>query len=166
MMRVYLVPGLLGSNLDCSDPVFPDNLWVNYTRLALCHFDYLRLADDGISPFPGTGRPCFANGISSSYYAAVHNALLTSPELVDQVVVDWSYDFRLSATRTGANLAAEIRSVVPPADPCAIVAHSFGGLVARVAWWELLRTGDQSRVRRIITIGTPHLGAYGIPVCW
>jgi hypothetical protein len=42
------------------------------------------------------------------------------------------------------------------------VAHSAGGLVARVAWSVLVAADQTDLVQRIITLGTPHQGSYSV----
>jgi hypothetical protein len=72
------------------------------------------------------------------------------------IAVDW----RKKASLAGQLLAARILTEVPDGDPCSIVAHSAGGLVARWAWSLLVGLGEQAKVRRIVTLGTPHWGLY------
>jgi hypothetical protein len=76
------------------------------------------------------------------------------------------YDWRLDVAQTGGDLAQRIRRETPPDNPCSIVAHSLGGLVARLAWRSLVSTGQSGLVRRIVTLGTPHWGSYGAVRIW
>ena len=62
----------------------------------------------------------------------------------------------------GQQLAAVIQALPDGSPPCVIVAHSMGGLVARVAWSVLLAADQTARIGRIITLGTPHQGSYSM----
>jgi hypothetical protein len=70
------------------------------------------------------------------------------------------YDWRKSIFAAGEGLAGLIRNKDTASDPCSIVAHSMGGLVARAAWASLVLSGQESKVRRIVTLGSPHQGTY------
>jgi pimeloyl-ACP methyl ester carboxylesterase len=63
-----------------------------------------------------------------------------------------SYDWRAGIAAAGAELAARIRQ--SRAREVALVAHSMGGLLARAA----LNHAGTERVRRVVTLGTPHRG--------
>lgn len=166
MPRLYLLPGLLGSEMLNPHPVLPDAVWASWTRLALCHFFYLELAADGVSPAPITGRPCTPGRPLPDYYQPLAVDLRAGLGQLGYQVIDYGYDWRKTAVTTGVQLAAEIASTSSPADPAVIVAHSQGGLIARSAWFQLGLLGRQSHLRRIITLGTPHRGSYGVPVAW
>jgi len=65
------------------------------------------------------------------------------------------YDWRLNLSDLSAAFLARLRA--DPADSLLIVAHSMGGLIARSA----LGAAERARLRRLITLGTPHGGSYG-----
>ncbi len=65
------------------------------------------------------------------------------------------YDWRLNLADLSAAFLARLRA--DPADSLLIVAHSMGGLIARSA----LGAAERSRLRRLVTLGTPHGGSYG-----
>jgi pimeloyl-ACP methyl ester carboxylesterase len=63
------------------------------------------------------------------------------------------YDWRLGLDELGAQLAARITA---EAQPVILVAHSMGGLVARMA----VRMLPKRLVRRLIMLGTPNAGSF------
>lgn len=63
------------------------------------------------------------------------------------------YDWRLSLQELGAQLAARITA---GGKPIVLVAHSMGGLVARVA----LRLVPKRSVHKLILVGTPNFGSF------
>jgi hypothetical protein len=66
------------------------------------------------------------------------------------------YDWRESAQVAARELVRVIRE---RDEPVKLIAHSMGGLVARLAIAELDAVGEVSRVRRCVMVGTPHAGA-------
>lgn len=165
MPRCYVVPGILGSSMVTTESGFP-KLWVNVERLAFGEFDRLLLAPDGISPQPPRGKTCLAREPIVEFYGSLTEALEEGLEPHGYDVKPWGYDWRMNITGPGYALAAEIEFIVPANDPCAIVAHSQGGLVARAAWYALKKIGKEGLIRRIVTIGTPHRGSYAPALVW
>lgn len=71
-------------------------------------------------------------------------------------VLPFYYDWRKTAPDNADDLLAFIQTNIPNSnEKFDIVAHSFGGLVARAY---LENTGVNSRIDRLITAGTPHRG--------
>jgi pimeloyl-ACP methyl ester carboxylesterase len=165
VQTVYVIPGFAGSEMFL-DAGLTQKLWVSYGQIALGSVGGLRLASDGISPGPPDGVPCYPGGPLPDYYGAAIGNLQNSMFRYNYAVVGHGYDWRMTSVKTGQLLADRIRSEVDPALPCTLVAHSFGGIVARMAWSNLQGSGQQALVRRIITIGTPHYGSYGIVRLW
>ncbi len=64
------------------------------------------------------------------------------------------YDWRLGIEESGASLAGRLRA--HGARRLAIVAHSMGGLVSRVA----LSLPGTEHVERVVLLGTPNLGSF------
>lgn len=162
MQNVYIIPGFLTTEL-FTDPSLTKKLWISYYELSLGRAGMMRLAPNGISPGPPDGVPCFANAPDPTYWAAPM-ALLRAQLGHDFVLRPWGFDWRKDLYHHGQILASTIKVSNTPANPCTIVAHSTGGLVARAAWAELGNTGDQNLVRRIVTLGTPHQGTYIAPL--
>jgi pimeloyl-ACP methyl ester carboxylesterase len=77
-------------------------------------------------------------------------------QLADDVrVIEYSYDWRLSVEHNARKLHEELNRELP-GQTVDVVAHSFGGLVAR---YFIQNLGGANRVRHLITMGTPHRGS-------
>ncbi len=159
MRSCYVLPGICGSEL-FSAPTPTGLLWVNYARLVVGDIGPLRLAPDGISPGAPDGLPLTTGGPLTAYYLEALVSLGKQLGYDQYTVRGYAYDWRLEIIHQGELLAADVRKTVTVADPCTIVGHSQGGLVARAAWADLVRTGQTALVRRMITLGTPHQGSY------
>jgi hypothetical protein len=155
----YVVPGYAGSSLVLVDGS-NQTIWADRTQLGLGRVMYLYLADDGFSPSLTYGKALAAGVPLKDYYSTAINLL--SVQLGDEgyIIRAFPYDWRLTMFTSGKALANKIMAEVKESEPCSIVAHSFGGLVTRVAWQELGRQGKQALLRRIVTLGTPHQGSY------
>lgn len=175
MPKLYFVPGILGSELHlAATPI--DVIWANPGAL-IFGMGGLALAPDGVSPRNPDGVECEAGPplgwatvapfTARPIYGPFLRKLDTMPQLSDFEVVPFGYDWRLLIETTGLELANKIDREVSGSDtPCTIVAHSQGGLLARVAWSVLKARGKESNVRRIITIATPHRGSYSPVMVW
>jgi hypothetical protein len=139
---VYYVPGLMGSQLSVPRaPPLPDNLlWVDPGDIQQGNLTLLAL--------PGASL-AVAGPVPYGYLP-----LKFALQAAGYTVRSFAYDWRLSIADMGAALAARLTSET--AREIHIVAHSLGGLLARVA----LRTESGRRVRRLITLGTPHGGSF------
>lgn len=173
MRACFMLPGILGTTMNTPDnPDFPGVLWVNAGRLGYNHeFGALALAANGTDPHPGWGQRCVPESaidsfVGVSFYGPLYRSLVLGLQPSGYSVISWGYDWRTSISVAGDRLAEAIRERASPAEPCSIVAHSQGGLVARWAWTSLGLTGEQGLIRRIVTIGTPHRGSYGAVRVW
>jgi pimeloyl-ACP methyl ester carboxylesterase len=165
MPRCYVLPGILGSELYTSVGE-RSLLWANYDRLALGEFDRLELAANGIFAKPPRGMECSAGAPLTKFYGTLIERLQDGLSAGGYSVIPWGYDWRKDMRAIGAELATQIFNGVTIADPCSIVAHSQGGLVARVAWAALKQAGQEGLIRRIVTLGTPHRGSYAPALVW
>lgn len=160
--KCYLLPGFMGTELVYADD--PNRLlWCDYAPLSRGEVRFMALAANGIDPLPPDGVALVARDPLPKYFSGTIELLPKTLQDDNYQVVPWGYDWRLDMRVIGHNLAEEIRAEVSAADPCTIVGHSGGGLVARCAWADLVNTGNENLVRRIITIGTPHWGTYSVP---
>ena len=139
---VYYVPGLMGSQLGVArERPLPDNLlWL----------DPGDIHQGRLSKLTVPGESLMVPGPVTYGYLPLKFAL----QAAGYTVRCFAYDWRLNIADLGAALAA--RLVAETAREISIVAHSMGGLLARVA----LRSESCRRVRRLITIGTPHEGSF------
>ncbi|MFO1400438.1 MAG: hypothetical protein U1F30_04385 [Steroidobacteraceae bacterium] len=141
--RVYVIPGIMGSELGRARPApWPaDLLWVDPLDIIAGRLTELELAAQ---------PPLEPLGVLPPTYAPLQLALRAA----GCDVVMHAYDWRRSIVATGRELGA--RLAADPAREIHLVAHSMGGLLARVA----LAAAPQARVVRLITVGTPHAGSY------
>lgn len=165
MTICFFVPGFAGSMLSL-DQAGKDVVWCDYSALALGGMRRLALSPDGVTPLPPHGRQLYPAGLYAAYYGEARATLGYQMVTDGYEVVGWPYDWRLRTRSNGELLAQRIRSATSIDDPCAIVAHSFGGVVARAAWADLVATGDQAKVRRIVTLASPHWGSYRVVQLW
>src|ERR1700730_4789674 len=90
----------------------------------------------------------------------VYSALIKSLRDIgyrDNEIVVFHYDWRFSNFDNALRLRNEIeRRLSGNSDKVDIVAHSMGGLIARIYIQSL---GGDSRVENLIMLGTPHLGS-------
>lgn len=158
--KVYVLPGILGTSMDNEQPVLPNNLWVNPGRLALGQITVLKLAPGGIQPDPDEGDACFPTDVLQDYYGDAVDRLNEDLDDSKYDVIAWGYDWRRSLPVIATRLAGAIIGTTTPDEPVTIVAHSQGGLIARMVWFVLKGQGKDNLCRRIVTIGTPHEGCY------
>lgn len=155
----YVIPGFLASEINTVG-IVDLLLWVNVPRLIIGEFGKLRLAANGIDPGPPDGAECVVGPGLADYTVTPANVLQEQLGPHGYTVTVWPWDWRKELVNYGALLAAKIRTEVSPANPCSLVAHSTGGLIARLAWGNLKGTNQENLVRRIVTLGTPHQGTY------
>ncbi len=141
--RVYVIPGIMGSELGRTRPApWPaDLLWLDPLDIIGGRLIELDL-DSGI--------PLEPLGVLPPTYAPLQLELRAA----GCDVVLHAYDWRRSILETGRDLGA--RLAADPAEQIHVIAHSMGGLLARVA----LASAPLARVVRLITVGTPHAGTF------
>jgi pimeloyl-ACP methyl ester carboxylesterase len=139
---VIVVPGLMGSqlHLERDRPAPDDVLWL----------DPVDISQGQLSLLAMPGAPVMAGGPVLHGYLRMKLALLAA----GCTVRCFAYDWRRDITESAAALARQVSS--ESARDLSIVAHSMGGLVARIA----LNSSTGSRIQRLITLGTPHGGSY------
>lgn len=135
---VLILPGIMGSKIGGSarSPV----LWVDPLQIAAGRLTALKLP---------SGESLRAVGVLLFSYARLKLQL----EIGGLRTSFHSYDWRLGLDVLGAQLAARIES---EEQPVILVAHSMGGLVARVA----ARMLPKRMVRKLIMLGTPNAGSF------
>ncbi len=141
--HVFIVPGILGSQLGVRRraPLPDDVLWLDPLDI---QGGRLALLD------PEAGAPIVPLGVV--LYS--HLKLKLRLRAAGFHVTLHDYDWRLDIDALGEALAARLRAAGP--GPLAVVAHSMGGLVSRIA----LGLPGTSHVGRIVLLGTPNHGAF------
>lgn len=165
-MPICYVMGGLGESVLSRSAEGGGVVWIDPGVILLGKILEMTLAPNGIDPGPPDGVALFPSGVVGPYLGFPATILGAQLATSGYSTRSHSWDWRKQIYPAGATLAGRIRAEVTPADPCAIVAHSAGGLVARAAWTELGITGEQGLVRRIVTLGTPHWGSYTIVDFW
>jgi pimeloyl-ACP methyl ester carboxylesterase len=157
---IILVPGLLGSRLcrpNPSNPAEPIVAWGTLGALPGLH--KLRLPPEGNDDL----RPCglvrevvFFGLYSQEVYRPIiaHLERLGYRENRDLLIFD--YDWRRSVFDNAEALAAFVREKVGSDKRFDILAHSMGGLIARVY---AVKLGGGERIARLFSAGTPFLGS-------
>ena len=148
--KVLILPGIMGSKIgDAAGSArsgarrrgaFPRVLWIDPLQIAAGRLTALALP---------SGRALCAVGVLLFSYAKLKLEL----EIGGREARFHAYDWRLGLDELGAQLAA---SIVADREPVILVAHSMGGLVARMA----ARMLPKRWVRRLIMLGTPNEGSF------
>jgi pimeloyl-ACP methyl ester carboxylesterase len=139
---VFVLPGIMGSQLSLPrQRPDPDNLlWLDPTDFQAGHLMLLAWSS---LPVRSCGPVLYG-------YLPLKFAL----EAAGFTVRCFDYDWRRDMAELGIEFARRI--AIEPAREIHVVGHSMGGLVARAA----LRTDAGQRVKRLVTLGTPHGGSY------
>lgn len=137
---VYIVPGILGTQLGHTRGTGePANLlWLDPIDIMSGRLRDLRLDAPGLMTM---------GALAWSFLP-----LALRLRCAGYPVLLYEYDWRQDIAALGRQLAARLRA--EPARRIHLVAHSMGGLLARVA----LGKSGLDRVRTLATLGTPHAG--------
>jgi pimeloyl-ACP methyl ester carboxylesterase len=152
--QVWILPGIMGSKIgdaprDAAGSArsgtrrrgaFPRVLWIDPLQIAAGRLTALTLP---------SGKALQAVGVLLFSYAKLKLQL----EIGGREARFHAYDWRLGLDELGAQFAARI---VAGGRPVILVAHSMGGLVARMA----ARMLPKRWVRRLIMLGTPNEGSF------
>lgn len=152
---VVLLPGLMGSLLTSIRGV-TSLLWINPALFLEGKSRYLELNRAGLAD----GSPMVhAAPLSLEKLTYLKMALALRRECV---LYEFPYDWRLRVEYNADLLAQAIESWADGDDAMqfTLVGHSMGGLVAR-AYTNADPARAAKRIKRVITLGTPHFGAAG-----
>ncbi len=150
---VFVLPGILGSNLKQGQPPHDDRIWLsprligNFARLAYQPGGADEVADDG--PI-----------------GLVYDKLVAFLDASHEVI-PFGYDWRRPLEDEAARLAARVRQALDArqasGQPVRLLAHSMGGLLARTmqlvepeTWRRLMAHPDA----RLLMLGTPNGGSW------
>lgn len=152
-----LVPGIMGSVLKLGDEIiWPGpltSLWFPYRRMKeLLHDDLI--ATDCIRMF----------SVTTQYQSLIDDLANCGYSEDEGTLIIGAYDWRKDNAESANKLAEYVDTAVQHHGAnveISLVAHSMGGLVARY-YLESGKFNDRlgfGRVRRLLTLGTPHRGA-------
>lgn len=139
---VYIVPGILGSELSHFEDGDPEKVWLNLLGIPLGGLKKLTY---------GPNDQIEATDASRSTYLPLKLKLTKAGYSAEYLPYDW----RDPVQETGQRLFDFLRE--KHTEPVVLVCHSMGGLVARAI--AALDPGRQV-VKKVITLGTPNLGSY------
>lgn len=140
-VRVYVLPGLMGSRIGSRGQVLDDVLWLDLLEVAAGHLTRLALPQ-GASLVALGAMWLNVLKLKLSLQIAGYDARLHA------------YDWRLGVNELAEALANRI--VDDGAREVMLVGHSMGALVARIA----LASHAQSRISRVVQIGAPNSGSF------
>lgn len=141
---VYILPGILGSELSLVRDGRRHEVWVNLAGMPFGAVRHLKYGQDD-------GDDIEATGALASTYLWLNLRLKASGYRSNYLPYDWRDPVPVSGDRLFKTLQAKHDR------PVTLVCHSMGGLVARAI---ANLDEDRSVVERIITLGTPNLGSY------
>ncbi|WP_377190468.1 lipase family alpha/beta hydrolase [Ruegeria meonggei] len=155
---VVLIPGIMGSvlNTPSGDVIWPPTAWevtTGYKRLDQIMRNDLRATD--------IVRRVSCVGIYRPLIKQLNDIGFTEGG-ADKRLDIFAYDWRLDLEDMAAQLSGRMENLVQEgAESLTIVAHSMGGLIARLAVEPSTYRGTSwfPKLQGLITYGTPHLGA-------
>ena len=148
-----MIPGIMGSVLELNGQrIWPGpllSLWLEYKYMKELRDPNLK-ATDVIRSYATT----------SVYQALIDDLGTLGFREADGSLVPFPYDWRKKNEDAAEELAKAIEKLPGDAE-VSIVAHSMGGLIARyyLESGKFNARGGFDRVRRLVTLGTPHRGA-------
>ena len=156
-LPVVVVPGFLGSEITCDGSEDGDGMW---PALPFPPFERFELQENGLS---GGGGNCPSAGptkiLASALGTPVYSGMadwLGGMDGVDASFLAW--DWRKRPQESVAALDAMIDAALERAgtDRVQLIAHSYGGLLARVYADTPAR---RAKLDRVVTLGTPYWGS-------
>jgi hypothetical protein len=161
---VIIIPGIMGSKL-CKGAGNSNVLWGDAASYTFDRINAIRLPfeiKDRDHSIHSCGLIETVSIIPLFWESNVYSELLATlrkPSFgysKDDIVI-FDYDWRLSNFENANSLKQKIEERFPdPNTQIDIVAHSMGGMIARIYVQAL---GGRDRVKNLVMLGTPHLGS-------
>jgi pimeloyl-ACP methyl ester carboxylesterase len=151
---IIFIHGFLGSEINCGT----DQLWPHVGLLDRPQLLQMALADDGVSPAPGACAATVGNIVKR----VIIDVYGSTVDFINQLQPGGAYffpwDWRKAPQESLASLDNYIQTVRAAHDNSKVVimAHSYGGLLARLY---MDNASAAENVARVITIGTPAWGS-------
>jgi len=161
--NVYLVPGFLASDLGIL--ATGEKLWWDPSVYTVLGLGAMRLKADGLTPAPPNGEQMAPDSIPQNPWGLLALTLKYQLDPREWSIAVGPYDWRLDLQRAAKSLSDNIHRNSSVTEPATIVGHSAGGIIAALAYRNLVADHSENLVRRIVTIGTPFQGSYG-PINW
>jgi len=160
--RVMLIPGFTSLEL-VAPPLTAGNpdivVWFNATVLGQAGPGILQLDPSGIAPGPLV--PVWARGMTPRYLSrfAPYGDLLQWLSAHQFQNFYWSYDWRRTAQVLATQFAVFMAANYDD-QPFTVIGHSFGGLIARLAYPVYQATSTKKNWISTIFVAVPHWGSY------
>jgi hypothetical protein len=164
--RVYIVPGIMGSQLGRMRraPLPNDILWLDPVDISLGQLALLRLPVAGAEPvaveehkhLPLQGEPVSPQEtkiVALGVVLFTYLRLKLHLRIAGFAPVFHDYDWRLGIDELGRGLAERIRG---ERSRVHVIGHSMGGLVSRAA----MSNEGLGHVERVVLLGTPNAGSF------
>jgi len=153
IIPVIVIPGIMGSDLYAVEDDY--KCWPNALHIN-DGLERLHMNDYGESDEDIEARKLVEFELLITYEP--YKEIIEQLEVAGFKVIEFPYDWRMDNNDTAKLLNDKINSTLQEynADKVDIVAHSMGGLVSKAY---LNKYGTANKVRKLVTIGTPHLGA-------
>lgn len=145
---LYVLPGIMGSNLYAAD----EAIWLNYIKIATGGLRNLKLGmNDGVK----------ADGINGKAYKRLVDYFSN-----DYYVVPFAYDWRRSIFEAADKLNEHIENTLSQTThTISFIVHSMGGLVFRAFASKYKEQWNKLKERpncRVLMLGTPNAGSYSV----
>jgi hypothetical protein len=143
---VFLLPGILGSNLRVGD----DRVWIGWRVV------------NGLDRL-AFGKPKIeADGPIDAFYERLVEHLEATHDVVE-FAFDWRRPIEEEARRLAGEVTRALDARTQSGQPVRMLAHSMGGVLARTMWleepavWERMMAHDGAR---LLMLGTPNGGSF------
>jgi hypothetical protein len=149
--RVLILPGIMGSKLGKPGVLFDDTLWIDPVDIIAGNLRQLSLV--------GGRKDIEPLGVILLAYLKLKLRLKQAGFDAGFHAFDWRRNIR----NLGQELAKRVRQETAQdagREDLYLVAHSMGGLVARAAYKQLQDQGEETKVRRLVMLGTPNFGSF------
>ena len=147
---VFLLPGEGGSHLSADG----HRVWLDYADLSQGGLEKLAIGATGVRP----------ESLLVQFYGQLANHLSSTHEVVE-FAYDWRFSLRDEAKRLAERVSDKLDSAERNGQPVRILAHSMGGLLARVMVAQnrdLWRRIIGHPGGRLVMLGTPNHGTHEI----